>query len=257
MKKHTTPILELVHISKHYNVRHEKPTFAERIMAGSQQPFFAIRDINLQAVSGEKIGIIGSNGCGKTTLLKIIAGISTPSSGHVETSGKVVSLIGLDAGFHPDLSGIDNIVLSGLLLGMTKDEIQRKLDRIILFSGIGNFIDVPVHTYSLGMKLRLGFSVALHANPDIFLLDEGIDAGDDAFKKKIRAESAKLFNKKTLIVVSHNMYAIVDFCERVIIMDHGSVIYDGGLEAIHRYTRSSDPGIRWYLQQKKKSNKRL
>ena len=189
--------IQLTNVSKKYEIHHEKPTLVEKFVKGRNETFWALQNINLTINKGERIGIIGPNGSGKTTLLKIIAGITTPSSGHVMTSGKVVSLIDLEAGFHPDLTGIQNIYLNGILIGLPKKIIDDRLSHIISFADIHQFIDAPMFTYSSGMALRLGFAVAVHANPDILILDESLTVGDKVFQQKAKKNSMSYFpNKK-------------------------------------------------------------
>jgi len=210
--------IELVDIVKTYQLHHEKPTFSEQIVRRTKKEIFTALDrVNLTIHTGEKIGIIGPNGSGKTTLLKIIAGITTPDSGQVITNGKVVSLINLEAGFHPELTGEENIFLNGLLLGMNKTEIKNNFKSITDFADIGSFIDAPLYTYSSGMKLRLGFAVAIHSNPDILLLDEGIVVGDENFQKKVEKYIRKIFKqKKTIIIVSHWKEFLEKNCTRIV-----------------------------------------
>src|SRR3989304_6408892 len=165
--------VKLTAVSKKYIVHHEKPTLVENILSrGKNEEFWALKDINLTIQKGEKVGIIGPNGSGKTTLLEIIAGITSSTKGKVATYGKLVSLIELEAGFHPELTGEENIFLNGLLVGMPKEEVRTKFKDIVSFADIGRFIDAPFYTYSEGMKLRLGFSILAHTSPDIVLLDE-------------------------------------------------------------------------------------
>src|SRR3990167_10056105 len=161
-KNQNSTVITLTEVTKSYTIHHEKPTLVEHLINGRNESFNALEDINLEIKKGEKIGIIGPNGSGKTTLLKIIAGITSPTMGIVKTSGMIVSLIDLEAGFHPDLTGEQNIVLNGMLLGMTRAEIAKKHQAIVRFAGIGQFIDAPLYTYSSGMMLRLGFAVAVH-----------------------------------------------------------------------------------------------
>lgn len=231
-----TEVITLNNITKIYKLRHEKPALVEYFLRREKKTFQALRGISLTIKKGEKIGIVGHNGSGKTTLLKILAGITTPSSGKRMLKGKVVSLIGLEAGFHPDLSGRENILINGMLLGIPRSEIQQRIEKIIRYADIGRFIDEPVYTYSQGMRLRVSLSVALHADADIVLLDEQLQVGDQNFKDKIRTEKGLLFNKnKTIIMASHNLYQFFDHCTRMLVMDHGTIVYDGGLEAIKRY----------------------
>lgn len=216
--------IKLENVSKQYMIHHEKPTLVEHLINGKTEEFWALKNINMTIKKGEKVGIIGPNGSGKTTLLKIIAGITTPTSGVVKTNGKVVSLIDLEAGFHPDLTGEQNIFLNGMLLGMDKKEITKKLHSIIDFADIDKFVDVPIYTYSLGMKLRLGFSVAVNADPEILLLDESITVGDNKFRKKSLDKVESLFRQqKTVIIVSQFLDFLKSNCSRIIVMGKGRI----------------------------------
>ncbi len=239
MKKGSDIAIRLSGVSKRYTIHHEKPTLVEKLVNGRNEEFWALKDINLTIKKGERVGIIGPNGSGKTTLLKIIAGITTPTSGTVETHGKIVSLIDLEAGFHPDLTGIQNIYLNGMLLGMRKQEIEKKLKAIIMFADIGQFIDTPLFTYSEGMKLRIGFSVAVHADPDILILDEGISAGDERFRKKSQTKIINFLRRgKTILVVTHWLDFIKANCERILLMANGCIYQDGGVGLISTYQRN-------------------
>lgn len=221
--------IELTNVSKTYIIHHEKPTLVETLGGKNRETFTALDTISLTIKKGERVGIIGPNGSGKTTLLKIIAGITTPTSGTIKTHGRIVSLIDLEAGFHPDLTGIQNIFLNGMLIGMKKDEIEGKLDAIIRFADIRQFIDVPLYTYSNGMKLRLGFSIAIHANPDILILDEGMSVGDRSFQEKTKRKLDEFFKKHiTLLVVSHNASILKIICDRFLVLSKGHMKNDGG-----------------------------
>lgn len=221
-RKHTNDVvISLSDISKKYIITHEKPTLVEdvsRILRfQKKEKYWALQNVNLEIYKGEKVGFYGPNGVGKTTLLKIIAGISSPTSGKVKTKGKIVSLISLDAGFHPDLTGQENIFLNGLIIGMSKAEIEAKFKQIIDFAGIGDFITAPLYTYSSGMRLRLGFSIAIHSQPDILLLDEIISMGDESFRKKTSSLMKKMFNNgATLLLVSHQLEYLKANCNRLI-----------------------------------------
>ena len=213
-------VISLSNISKKYIITHEKPTLAEdvsRILRfQKKEEYWALKNINLKIFKGEKIGFYGPNGIGKTTLLKIIAGISAPTSGTVKTNGRIISLIDLEAGFHPDLTGQENIFLNGLIIGMSKDEIEKKFKKIVSFAGIGDFITAPLYTYSSGMKLRLGFSVAIHANPEILLLDEAMNVGDEEFQEKTRQVFDKMLKKQiTIVMVSHIYKYLNDMCTKI------------------------------------------
>lgn len=198
--------IKLTNIGKKYMVSHQKPMLIKNILGKSKtEEFWALKNIDLKIKKGEKVGIIGPNGAGKTTLLKIIAGISTPSSGEVRTYGKVVSLVHLTAGFHPDFSGKENIFLNGMLAGMSRKEIKKKYKKIVEFADIGEFIDAPFYAYSDGMKFRLAFSIAMASKCDILLMDEVFVSGDVDFQQKTLF-AIKDFHRKsniTTIVCSH------------------------------------------------------
>lgn len=236
MKKQNDIAIQLINVSKKYEIHHEKPTLVEKFVKGKNETFWALRDINLTIKKGEKVGIVGLNGSGKTTLLKIITGITTPTSGAINTQGRVVSLIDLTAGFHPDLTGIQNIYLNGLLLQLSKKTVDRMLSSIIAFADIRQFVDAPLFTYSTGMTLRLGFAIAVHANPDILILDEGLSVGDKNFNNKSQAKIQEFFKKgKTIILVTHQLNFIKNNCQRVLHMNKGHIAHDGGLEVLSLY----------------------
>lgn len=220
--------LQLTNVSKKYFIHHEKPTLAERLLNGQSKEFWALTKINFQIKKGERVGIIGANGSGKTTLLKIISGIATATVGKVRSEGKIISLIDLGAGFHTDLTGLQNISLNGMLIGMSRKEIENKIDNIIKFADIGNFIDAQLYMYSSGMQLRLGFSVAIHADPDILILDENISVGDYDFRKRSYEKIKELFKKKkTVIIASHDLDLIGRYCTRVYWLNKGVIVKHG------------------------------
>lgn len=215
--------ISLTNVSKHYILHHEKPTLAESLFRKKEE-FWALRDVSLEVRKGEKLGIIGPNGAGKSTLLKIIVGITVPSKGEVETNGRIASLIALEAGFHPDLTGEENVYINGLLLGMSKQRIKENFDSIVNFSGVRKFIDSPLHTFSAGMKLRLGFSVAIHADPDILVIDEVIATGDEEFQKKSYQKMQSFFRrKKTILFVSHDLKAVEKLCPQTLWLEKGRI----------------------------------
>jgi len=221
MKKNLA--VKLSQISKKYYLHHDKPTLIESIFSRKEE-FWALSNINLEIKTGSKIGIIGPNGAGKSTLLKIITGIATPTKGKVNTQGKIASLIDVEAGFHPDLSGKDNIYLNGLLLGMSKYALDEKFNKIVNFSGIGKFVNAPLHTYSSGMKLRLGFSVAVFSDPDILIIDEIISAGDEEFQRKSFQKMKSFFkDDKTIIFASHNLAEIKQLCPITVYISRGQI----------------------------------
>jgi ABC-type polysaccharide/polyol phosphate transport system ATPase subunit len=227
--------IKLTNVSKKYVIHHKKPTLSERLLNGKGEEFWALKNINLTIKKGNRVGVIGANGSGKTTLLKIICGIAAPTSGKVKTSGKIVSLIDLEAGFHPDLTGIQNIYLNGTLLGMGRREIDRKLDDIIRFADIGKFIDAQLFTYSSGMALRLGFAVAVHADPDILVVDEGMAAGDIDFQRKSNLKIREFFSDgKTIIMASHDMRGLKKFCTKVVWLKEGGIGSYGEIDEVIR-----------------------
>jgi ABC-type polysaccharide/polyol phosphate transport system ATPase subunit len=182
----------------------------------------ALTDVSFSVAKGETFGVVGANGCGKSTLLKLVAGIFRPTSGRLDVDGKVSALIELGAGFHPEISGRENAVINGVMLGLTRHEIERKLPAIIEFSGLSEFIDQPVKTYSSGMYVRLGFAVAIHVDPDILVVDEVLAVGDEAFSHRcldtIREMSAR---GKTIVFVTHALSLVEELCDRVLYLDHG------------------------------------
>jgi lipopolysaccharide transport system ATP-binding protein len=207
---------------------------------GQNNVIWALKDISLQVKKGEVIGIIGRNGAGKTTLLKIISKITTPTYGRAEIRGRISSLLEVGTGFHPELTGRDNVYLNGTILGMTKKEVDHKFDEIVEFSGIHKFIDTPVKRYSVGMKVRLGFSVAAHLEPEILVVDEVLAVGDYDFQKKClnKMEDAGQHGR-TVIFVSHSMPAITRLCARAILLEEGRIIDDGAAgEVVSNYITS-------------------
>lgn len=237
MKQKNNLAIKLVGVTKVYKLHHEKPTFVENIFRRNKsENFVALDSINLEIKRGEKVGIIGSNGSGKTTLLKIISGIATANSGFTRTWGRLISLIDLSAGFHPELTGIENVFQNAMLLGMSKSETKLKLPEIIEFADIGGFIDSPMFTYSEGMKLRLGFSVAMAADPDILILDEGISVGDENFQKKSLNKINEIVKHgKTILVTSHWMEYLRLNCQRVLWLENGVIKMQGGIDILNLY----------------------
>jgi lipopolysaccharide transport system ATP-binding protein len=200
------------------------------------QEFWALQDVSFAVEKGEVVGIIGSNGAGKSTALKLLAGIINPNKGEVKISGRLSALIEVTAGFHPELTGRENVYLNGTILGMRKKEIDKKFDEIVEFSGIGEFIDTPVKRYSSGMFSRLGFSVASHMEPDILLVDEVLSVGDIAFQAKCSQKMRQLLHSGTTIVlVSHNPALIQSLCKRVILLNKGTILKVGTPEEVIPY----------------------
>lgn len=203
--------------------------------------FWALRDVSFDVKEGEVLGIIGKNGAGKSTLLKILSQITEPTSGKIEIHGRVASLLEVGTGFHPELSGRENIYMNGTILGMTRREIDSKLDEIIDFSGVEKFIDTPFKFYSSGMKVRLGFSVAAHLDPEILIVDEVLAVGDFEFQAKClgKMEDVSKNQGRTVLFVSHNLEAIKSLCNRCVVLKNGFVLSDESTTlAINQYLGS-------------------
>ncbi|MFC9352200.1 ABC transporter ATP-binding protein [Arthrobacter sp. NPDC057013] len=229
-----TTAIEIRNINKQFVLRHtrslkEALVWLLRGRKGDlSKKFHALRDLSIDVEHGETVALLGLNGSGKSTLLKHISGVMLPDSGTVRTGGRVAGLIEVGAGFHPDLSGRDNVFLNGAILGMTEAQIKEKFDSIVEFAEIGEFIDTEVKFYSSGMYLRLAFSVAVHTDPDVFLVDEILAVGDEPFQKKCLAKIKELAAAgKTLVVVSHDLDLVAHVCERGVLLEHGRVIMDG------------------------------
>jgi ABC-2 type transport system ATP-binding protein len=229
-----TTAIEIRNINKQFVLRHtrslkEALVWLLRGRKGDlSKKFHALRDLSIDVEHGETVALLGLNGSGKSTLLKHISGVMLPDSGTVRTGGRVAGLIEVGAGFHPDLSGRDNVFLNGAILGMTEAQIKEKFDAIVEFAEIGEFIDTEVKFYSSGMYLRLAFSVAVHTDPDVFLVDEILAVGDEPFQKKCLAKIKELAAAgKTLVVVSHDLDLVAHVCERGVLLEHGRVTMDG------------------------------
>jgi ABC-type polysaccharide/polyol phosphate transport system ATPase subunit len=207
--------------------------------AAGPEPVCALREVTLRVSPGETVGMVGRNGAGKTSTLRVLAGIIPLQAGEAGCGGRVVSLLELGAGFSRDFSGRENVYLQGALYGLGRSELDAKLERIVAFSELGGFIDAPVKTYSSGMLLRLGFSIAAHLDADVLLIDEVLAVGDEAFQRKcLRRISEQIAAGATVVLVSHDPGAIERVCDRVIVLDAGSVVFDGptaeGLLHYHR-----------------------
>lgn len=241
------PIIQVQNLGKKYNIQHYQGGYialrdvlmtilksplkflarkAKTVvgMAGKED-FWALRDINFNIMPGEVVGIIGKNGAGKSTLLKILTGITPPSTGEIKMSGRTASLLEVGTGFHPELTGRENIFLNGAIIGMSRKEIAKNFDSIVQFAEIEKFLDTPVKYYSSGMYVRLAFSVAAHLEPDILLVDEVLAVGDAEFQKKCLGKMEEVTRKdgRTILFVSHNMAAIQNLCKKCILMEKGQV----------------------------------
>jgi ABC-type polysaccharide/polyol phosphate transport system ATPase subunit len=200
---------------------------------GRKELFYALRDVSFRVEPGEGVALVGTNGAGKSTLLTVIAGLADPDGGQVSVDGRIGALLQLGAGFHPDLTGRENVLLNAALLGLSRREVAEAFDGILDFSGIAEFIEEPLRTYSSGMVMRLAFSVAVHMNPDIFIIDEVLAVGDFAFQAKCRAKVLEFKAAgKTLLCVSHAASGVQDLCERALWLDHGRIVRDGKLRDV-------------------------
>lgn len=225
-------VILIKNVSKGFKIFRDKPlTLKEKLLklrSNEYSNFFAVKNISIDIKKGETIGLIGHNGCGKSTLLKLISKILSPDSGEINVFGRISSLIELGAGFHPDFTGRENIYLNATIFGLSKKEIDEKVDDIIHFSELGDFIENPVRTYSSGMYMRLAFSVAIHVNPEILLIDEILSVGDTNFQKKCfeRIEGFKN-SGATIVMVAHDLGTIERLCDRVIWINKGEIVDQG------------------------------
>jgi ABC-type polysaccharide/polyol phosphate transport system ATPase subunit len=227
--------IELDHVSRiyqKYSSRHRFQTFKSAIVRGSlfgsikpDELVTAVDDVSLQIENGQTFGLIGENGSGKSTILKMVAGIAKPSSGRISVKGKVSALIELGAGFHPEISGRENVYINGIMLGLTRNEIKQKFDEIVRFAELEEFIEAPVKTYSSGMYMRLGFSIAINVNPEVLLIDEVLAVGDAAFVPKCldRIDDFRR-RKKTILFVSHDLSTVAKICNKVAWLKNGKVM---------------------------------
>lgn len=213
----------------------------DRSIAGLSNYIWALKNINFEVKEGEVLGIIGKNGAGKSTLLKILSRVTSPTTGDIKTKGKIASLLEVGTGFHPELTGLENIYLNGAILGMSKAEIKIKEEEIIEFSGCARYIDTPVKRYSSGMRVRLAFAVAAFLEPDILVIDEVLAVGDAEFQKKAigKMQDISRGEGRTVLFVSHNMAAVKSLCTRAMVLEHGEIVFEG----------TTENAISYYLQQ--------
>lgn len=235
------------HVSKDFTMQYHRTlkNVAVATLRGLplKETFHAVNDVSFTVEQGESIGLMGLNGSGKSTLLKLINGVMRPDQGTVRTRGRIAGLIATGAGFHPQLSGRDNLYLNGAILGMNAAEIKRKFDDIVEFADIGKFLDTPVSHYSSGMHARLGFSIAIHVDADIFLADEVLAVGDRPFKKKCMAKMQEIRQQGTTIFyVSHATASVRAMCDRVLVLESGRLNFDGDVEEGIRFLHYDDDG---------------
>jgi len=209
----------------------------DRAHKGESEYVWALKDINLKVEQGEVLGIIGKNGAGKSTLLKILSRVTSPTIGTIRARGRIASLLEVGTGFHPEMTGRENIYMNGAILGMTKKEIDRKLDEIVDFSGVERYIDTPVKRYSSGMTVRLGFAIAAHLEPEILVVDEVLAVGDAEFQKKAigKMQDVSKGDGRTVLFVSHNMESIQNLCTSGILLGNGSIVKSGRIEEVVDY----------------------
>jgi lipopolysaccharide transport system ATP-binding protein len=244
----SSTVISVKNISKMYNLYHkvaEEDRYLFKSLFGRKnkttKEFWALNDVSFEVKRGDRLGIIGRNGAGKSTLLKILSRIVEPTRGSIEYEGKIASLLEVGTGFHPELTGRENIFLNGSILGMSKDEIRRKFDEIVAFAEVENFLDTPVKRYSSGMYVRLAFAVAAHLEPEILIVDEVLTVGDAAFQKKCLGKMKDVAaHGRTILFVSHNMAAIQNLCDKCVYLKNGTLVQHGKAEdVIPTYLRSS------------------
>ena len=246
--------VRMEHVSKrfrkgelHDSLRDLIPALTGRILGRTldhnalKREFWALQDVSFEIQKGESFGIVGANGAGKSTMLKLISRIMKPTCGSVEIHGRLSALIEVSAGFHPDLTGRENIYLNGTILGMSRREIASRFDEIVEFSGLADFLDTPVKRYSSGMYARLGFSVAAHVNPDVLIVDEVLSVGDYVFQRKCVERMKEVIRSgATVLFVSHNLKTVTEFCQRCLLLDRGRMVMTGSpTEVIQSYMNST------------------
>src|SRR5688572_30687906 len=230
--------IEVVHATKIYRKYGHKKQFAtlkSALLRGSlirdlrpDETFTAVRDVSYTVPAGRTLGVIGRNGSGKSTMLKLVAGITKPTEGTVRVNGRVSALIELGAGFHPEISGRENVFINGIMLGLSKREVAKRFDEIVEFAELKDFIDAPVKTYSSGMYMRLGFAVAIHVDPDVLLVDEVLAVGDEGFTHRCLDKFAEFKRRgKTILLVTHSLDLVEKFCDRALWLDKGKTLAEG------------------------------
>ena len=237
------PRIEIAGVTKEFTLRHRRSLKELAVAAVRRQDlgintFKALDDVTFDVHEGETVALLGFNGSGKSTLLKLISGVLRPDGGRIRTRGRVAGLIEVGAGFHPDLTGRENVFLNGAILGMTKKQIEDAYDSIVEFSEIPDFMDTEVKFYSSGMFLRLAFAVAVHSDPEVFLIDEILAVGDEPFQRKCLDEIRGLSDQgKTLVIVSHDLNMVSDLCERGVLLEKGVKVADGSSKDVVRRMR--------------------
>ncbi len=237
-------VLSVQNVTKSFRVHHERANSLKQFIAARgrnrYEEFFALRDVSFDVREGEAFGVIGENGSGKSTVLKCMAGILQPNDGHIEATRRMSALLELGAGFHPELSGRDNVFLNAAILGMPRKEIARRFDEIVAFSGLEQFIDSPVKTYSSGMYVRLAFAVAINVDPELLLIDEILAVGDVSFQQRCMEKFVEFRDQgRTIVLVTHDMNSIRNFCDRAVWLTHGRVTGEGDpADVVDEYTET-------------------
>ncbi len=248
-------VISVDNVSKRFVLAHDRPLNLADAARGllrrkRREEFWALKDVSFEVERGEAIGIVGHNGAGKSTILKLLTRIMEPTEGRIRTRGRVSALIEVGAGFHPEMTGRENIYLNGSIIGMSQREIAAKFDEIVAFAELEKFIDTPVKRYSSGMYARLGFSVAAHVDPEILICDEVLSVGDGLFQKKCIKKMTNVREKEgaTVLFVSHNMVAVQNLCERAIWLRKGEVVRDGPVrEVVNKYVGMTADSVREQL----------
>jgi ABC-type polysaccharide/polyol phosphate transport system ATPase subunit len=239
-------VIELVGVSKSF--RHGAGTkllrtYVRDLFVKSEgKNFFALRNVSFRVEDGESLAVVGRNGAGKSTLLSLIAGLADPVEGRIAVSGRVAALLELGAGFHPDLTGVENLRLNASLLGLSRKRTEEVFQDILTFAGIGDFVYEPIRTYSMGMTMRLAFAIAIHVDPEILIVDEVLAVGDQAFQEKCQQRIREFRARgKTLLFVSHSGPLVRELCSRALWLDHGKLLLDGPVdEVLAAYTNSDN-----------------
>src|SRR6188768_1221328 len=243
------PILEIHQLAKKFRIQHlpggymslrERMLHTFKFENTTNEDFWALNDVSFQVQRGESIGIIGRNGAGKSTLLKILSKITPPTKGKIISRGRIASLLEVGTGFHPELTGRENIFFNGSLLGMKRKEIELKFDEIVSFSGVEKFLDTPLKHYSSGMQLRLAFSVAAFLEPEILVIDEVLAVGDAEFQKKCLGKMEDISKSgRTILFVSHNMGAVQNLCHKAILLEQGKIVQHALVDQVIQAYQSS------------------
>jgi lipopolysaccharide transport system ATP-binding protein len=271
-------IIQVENLSKHYIIHHEKQdryvalrdvvsrkarkifSFPGRLQGAvpARETFMALRNLDFDIEMGDRVGIIGSNGAGKSTLLKILSRITEPTEGKVTLRGRVASLLEVGTGFHPELTGRENIYLNGAILGMNRSEIRRKFDQIVSFAEVEKFLDTPVKRYSSGMYVRLAFAVAAHLEPEILIIDEVLAVGDVQFQKKClgKMEDVSKSDGRTILFVSHNLIAVQNLCDKALLLDKGHLVVNGPTKTVisHYLAETYQSSYMWVSDGKRYTN---